>query len=150
MQKKSDISLVKKCKLEDAPVVQKAVIATESAIVKYVKFPKMKLEFYNDVNYLLQNEGSWCSRVEVLYAQMEVHAVHNLKGDTSAIEVFQDNFKPILYEFINDLETAFLGSGMNKQLGQRVWAKHLSESLKTKLINKSDDFIKIKEYLIAE
>ena len=147
---KSDISLVKKCKLEDAPVVQKAIVATESALVKYVKFPEMELEFYNEVNYLLQDAGNWCLRVEALYSQMEVHAVHNSKGDTTGIGIFQDNFEQIVYEFIDDLETAFLGSGTNKQRGQRVWAKHLSESLKTKLINKSDDFIKIKEYLIAE
>ena len=147
---KSDISLVKKCKLEDAPVVQKSVLATETALVKYVRFPEMNLEFYNDITNLLQNAGVWCLKAEALYAKMEIHAINNSKGDTSKIGVFTDNFEQIVYEFIDELETAFLGSGTNKQRGHRVWSNHLSEPLKTKLINKSDDFIKLKEYLIAE
>ena len=56
------MSLIKKCKLEDAPVVQKAISATEASLVKYVKFPDMSLEFYNEVANLLHNAGAWCWR----------------------------------------------------------------------------------------
>ena len=103
-----DISLIKKCKQEDAPVVQKSVTATEAAVVKYVRFPGMNIEFYNEISSLLQNAGDWCLRVEARYAKMEVHAINNTKGDISTVHIFKDNIEQIVYEFIDELETAFL------------------------------------------
>ena len=145
-----EVSLIKKCKLEDAPVVQKAISATEASLVKYVKFPDMSLEFYNEVSNLLHNAGAWCLAVESMYSRMEVHAINNSKGDTGSVGIFRDNFEQIIYEFIDELETCFSGWGTNKQRGNRVHSHHLSGPLKTKLIGKSNDFVKMKEYLIAE
>ena len=136
--------------MEDAPVVQKAISATEASLVKYVKFPDMSLEFYNEVSNLLHNAGAWCLAVESMYSKMEVHAINNSKGDTGSVGIFRDNFEQIIYEFIDELETCFSGWGTNKQRGNRVHSHHLSGPLKTKLIGKSNDFVKMKEYLIAE
>ena len=144
-----DISLIKKCKLEDAPVVQKSVMATEAALVKYVRFPGMNIEFYNEISSLLQNAGDWCLRVEARYAKMEVHAINNTKGDISTVQVFKDNFEQIVYEFLDELETAFLGWGTNQQRGRKVYGK-LSTNLQSKWVSKSDDYVKLKEALIAD
>ena len=145
-----EVSLIKKCKLEDAPVVQKSIAATDAALVKYVRFPDMNLEFYNEVSNLLQTAGGWCLSVEAMYAKKEVHAINNSKGDTSSVGIFRDNFEQIIYEFIDELETCFSSWGTNKQRGNRLHTNHLSGPLKTKLIGLSDDFVKMKEYLIAE
>ena len=145
-----EISLIKKCKVEDAPAVQKAVTATEASLVKYIKFPGMNIEFFNDISNLLQTAGAWCLDVEAKYAKMEVHAVNTSRGDTRDVGIFKDNFEQTIYEFLDDLEAGFGGWGTNKQRGGKLYNKHLSGPLRTKHIDKSDDYSKLRDALITD
>ena len=79
---------------------------------------------------------------------MAIHFINNSKGDTSDIGVFTDNVGKSVYEFLEDLEMAFLGWGNNKQKGAKVFKNHLLESTKAKVMRLGDDYIGIKAWLV--
>ena len=62
--------------------------------------------------------------------------------------VFSDNTKVTVYEFLEAAEIAYLGWGNSVQKANRLYNRHLSEEIKSKLINKSDSYAEIKQWLI--
>ena len=58
----ADISLIKKCKTVDIPLVSKTVAACELSLFKYVGFPGMDQEFYADIGDLLGEATTWCMK----------------------------------------------------------------------------------------
>ena len=53
-----------------------------------------------------------------------------------------------MYEFLELAELAYLGWGNSVQKANRLFNKHLSEEIKGKLINKSDSYQDMKQWLI--
>ena len=62
--------------------------------------------------------------------------------------IFTENVGKSVYEFLEDLEMAFLGWGNIKQKGAKVFKNHLSESIKAKVMHLGDDYIGIKAWLV--
>ena len=46
---------------------------------------------------------------------MEIHSINHSKGDTSDVGIFTGNVGKSVYEFLEDVEMAFLAWGNNKQ-----------------------------------
>ena len=143
-----DISLVKKCKTVDVPCVHAAVGNIQKALQKYVKFSGMDNEYCDHINELLDTAENWCLRIEELYNRAEIHSINTSKGDTADVGVFSDNAKVTVYEFLESAELAYLGWGNSIQKANRLYNCHLSEEIKGKLINKSDSYVEMKQWLI--
>ena len=62
--------------------------------------------------------------------------------------IFSDNAKVTIYEFLEAAEIAYLGWGNSVQKANRLYNRHLSEEIKSKLINKSDSYAEMKQWLI--
>ena len=103
--------------------------------------------YCDTINNLLDDAENWCLRVEVLYNKAEIHSINTIKGDTADV-VFSDNAKVSVYEFLEAAEIAYLGWGNSVQKANRLYNRHLSEEIKSKLINKSDFYAKMKQWLI--
>ena len=58
--------------------------------------------------------------------------------------MFADKVRKSVYEFLEDLEMAFLGWGNNKQKAAKLFKNHLSESIKAKLMHLGDDYVGMK------
>ena len=86
-------------------------------------------------------------RVEVLYNKAEIHSINTSKGDTADVGVFSDNAEVTVYEFLDAAEIAYLGWGNSVQKANRLYNRHLSEEIKSKLINKSDSYAEMKQWL---
>ena len=104
--------------------------------------------YCDTINNLLDDAENWCLRVEVLYNKAEIHSINTIKGDTADVGVFSDNAKVSVYEFLEAAEIAYLGWGNSVQKANRLYNRHLSEEIKSKLINKSDFYAKMKQWLI--
>ena len=143
-----DISLIKKYKTVDVPCVHTAIGNFQKALQRYVKFPGMDSEYCDSINELLDNAENWCLRVEVLYNKAEIHSINTSKGDTADVGIFSDNAKVTVYEFLEAAEIAYLGWGNSVQKANRLYNRHLSEEIKSKLINKSDSYAEMKQWLI--
>ena len=63
--------------------------------------------------------------------------------------IFSDNAKVTIYEFLEAAEIAYLGWGNSVQKANRLYNRHLSEEIKSKLINKSDSYAEMKQWLIT-
>ena len=143
-----DIALIKKCKTVDVPCVHAAIGNIQKALQKYVKFQGMDSEYCDYVNELLDNAENWCLRTEEAYNKAEIHSINTSKGDTADVGIFSDNAKITVYEFLESAEIAYLGWGNSIQKANRLYNRHLSEEIKSKLINKSDSYIEMKQWLI--
>ena len=143
-----DISLIKKYKTIDVPCVHAAIGSIQKSLQRYVKFSRMDLQYCDEINDLLDEAENWCLRVEVLYNKAEVHSINTSKGDTADVGVFSDNAKVTVYEFLEAAEIAYLGLGNSVQKANRLYNRHLSEEIKSKLINKSDSYAEMKQWLI--
>ena len=143
-----DISLIKKYKTVDVPCVHTAIGNFQKALQRYVKFSGMDSEYCDSINELLDNAENWCLRVEVLYNKAEIHSINTSKGDTADVGIFSDNAKVTVYEFLEAAEIAYLGWGNSVQKANRLYNRHLSEEIKSKLINKSDSYAEMKQWLI--
>ena len=53
-----------------------------------------------------------------------------------------------VFEFLEAAELAYLGWGNSTQKANRLYSKHLSEEIKSQLISMSDDYKKMKSWLI--
>ena len=100
------------------------------------------------INDLLDDAENWCLRVEVLYNKAEIHSINTSKGDTADVGTFSDNAKVSVYEFLEAAEIAYLGWGNSVQKANRLYNRHLLEEIKSKLINKSDSYAEMKQWLI--
>ena len=83
----------------------------------------------------------------MLYNKAEIHSINTIKGDTADV-VFSDSAKVSVYKFLEAAEIAYLGWGNSVQKANRLYNRHLSEEIKSKLINKSDFYAKMKQWLI--
>ena len=96
----------------------------------------------------MDRADTWCRKVEELYNKAEVHSINSSRGDATDVGVFSDNSKVTIYEFLELAELAYLGWGNSVQKANRLYNKHLSEEIKGKLINKSDSYKDMKQWLI--
>ena len=116
-----DLKLIEKCNNVDVQKISKAVSNCGNALEKYIKIPGASAEYVDQVSTTLVEASEWCLWIEALYAKMEIHSINNSKGDTSDVGIFTDNVGKSVYEFLEDLEMAFLGWGNNKQKGAKVF-----------------------------
>ena len=143
-----DSSLIKKYKTIDVPCVHAAIGSIQKSLQRYVKFSGMDSRYCDEINDILDEAENWCLRVEVLYNKAEIHSINTSKGDTADVGVFSDNAKVTVYEFLKAAEIAYLGWGNSVQKAYRLYNRHLSEEIKSKLINKSDSYEEMKQWLI--
>ena len=55
-----------------------------------------------------------------------------------------------IYEFLNSAEIAYMGWGNSVQRANRLYNRHLSEEIKSKLINTSDSYQETRQWLILQ
>ena len=91
---------------------------------------------------------AWCLNIEDLYNKTEVHSINTLKGDAADVGIFLDNSQTTVFVFLEAAELAYLGWGNSVQKANRLYSKHLSEEIKSHLINISNNYILIKAWLI--
>ena len=133
-----DIPSVKKCKNVDVPAVHTTVAHIQKALQSYVKFPGTNTEYIEIIQDLLDGAGNWCKKREELYINVEIHSINSSKGDTNDVGIFSVNAKVTIYKFLNSAEIDYMGWGNFIQRANRLYNRHLSEEIKSKLINKSD------------
>ena len=143
-----DISLNRKYKTVDVPCVHSAIGNIQKSLQRNVKFSGVDSEYCDMINDLLDEAENWCLRVEVLYSKAEIHSINTSKGDTAVMGIFSDNAKATVYEFLEAAEIADLGWGNSVQKANRLYNRHLSEEIKSKLIDKSDSYAEMKQWLI--
>ena len=69
-------------------------------------------------------------------------------GNVKDVGVFSDNFEKTVYEFINKVKNAYLTARTSRQKAEKLYVKHLSEEIKAKTVDISDDFIELKAWLV--
>ena len=105
---------------------------------------------YSDrIEELMDREQAWAQDIEEIYNKAEVHSINTSKGDSMDVGVFSDNSKVTVFEFLEPAELAHLGWGNSVQKANCLYNKHLSEEIKSHLINISDDYGMMKNWLIS-
>ena len=92
---------------------------------------------------------AWCLDIEELYNKAEVHSINTSKGDAGDVGIFSDNSQVTVFEFLESAELAYLGCGNSIQKAIRLYNKHLSDEIKSHIINKSDNYSLMKTRLIT-
>ena len=87
---------------------------------------------------------NWCLNIKDLYNKTEVDSINTSKGDAADVRLFSDNPQIPVFEFLEAVELAYLGWGNSMQKANRLYNKHLSEAIKSYLINISDNYILMK------
>ena len=144
-----DISLIKKYKTVDMPSIQSAIGNIQKSLQRYVKFSGMDPSYCDEIDKLLDEAEVWCLNVDMLYNKQEIHSINTSKGDSNDVGIFSDNAKVTVYEFLEAAEIAYLGWGNSVQKANRMYNRHLSEEIKSKLINMSDSYAEMKQWLIT-
>ena len=143
----SDVGLIKKCNKEDTGKVNRYVKACEDNLLRYIKYPGADQEFCDEIRSVLDKADDWVVHVESIYARSEAHAISDARGDITKIGIFANNAEKTVFEFIEETDLGMLGWGTSKQRASLV-CKHLSEEIKSRIADFSDDFAKIREWLI--
>ena len=147
-QDASDLKLIEKCNDVDVPKVSKAITSCSDALEKYVRLPRMDPIYVDEVSRILVQASSWCLEIEELYSQIEIHSITNTKGDTSDVGIFSDNSTQTIYEFLQDVELAIMEWGNKQQRANKLVNKHLSPTIRDKVVDKAHDYAEIKTWLI--
>ena len=115
----------------------------------YVTFPGVEYDYCDEINEFLDCAENWCLKVEEMYSKAEVHSINTSNGDSADVGTFSDNAKVTIYEFLESAEIAYLGWGNSKQKANWLYNRHLSKEIKNKLINMSDSYPEMKNWLIS-
>ena len=143
----SDVGLIKKCNKEDTSKVNKYVKTCGDDLLKYIKYPDTDQEFCKEVQGILDSADDWVMNVENIYARSEAHAISDSRGDISRLIIFNNNAEKTVFEFIDEADMAMLGWGTSKQRATLL-SQHLSEEIKSRTAEFSDNFSRIREWLI--
>ena len=141
----SDITLIKKCNKEDTKKVVGYAKSCGEDLLRYIKYPSADPQVCSTVREVLNEADEWVLEVETLYAQRD--AVSDTKGDISNLKIFSDNTHKTIFEFLEEIDMALLGWGTSKQR-THLLGKLLSEDIKSKIIDFSDNFSAIRKWLI--
>ena len=98
---------------------------------------------------LMDKSQAWSQGIEELFIKAGVHYINMSKRDAVDVGVFSDNSKVTVFEFLEAAVLAYLGWGNSVQKANRLYNKHLSEEIKSHLINISDDYRMMKTWLIS-
>ena len=71
----------------------------------------------------MDDAQAWCMNIEEMYNRAEVHSINTSKGDTADVEIFFDNAKITIFEFLESAELAYLGWGNSTQKANRLYNK---------------------------
>ena len=143
----SDVGLIKKCNKEDTGKINRHVKTCSDDLLKYIKYPEADEGFCSDVRLVLDAADDWVVNVESVYARSEAHAISDSRGDISRLGIFNNNAEKTVFEFIEEADLAMLGWGTSKQRASLL-IKHLSEEIKSRVADFSDNFGRIREWLI--
>ena len=143
----SDVGLIKKCNKEDTGKINRHVKTCSDDLLKYIKYPNADESFCSDVRLVLDAADDWVVNVESIYARSEAHAISDSRGDISRLGVFNNNAEKTVFEFIEEADLAMLGWGTSKQRASLL-NKHLSEEIKSRIADFSDNFSRIREWLV--
>ena len=135
-----DISLLKKCKTVDVLAVNSVIGNIQRALQKYVGFEGMESEFCDRDEKFIDQAQTWCLNIEDLYNITKVHSINTSKGDAADVSIFNNNSQKTVFDFLEAVELAYLGWGNSVQKANRLYSKHLSEEIKSHLINMSDNY----------
>ena len=133
-----DIALLKRCKTVDVPAVNSAIGNIQKALQKYVGFKGMQSSYCDTIDNLMDKAQNWCLEIEQEYNKAEVHSINTSNGDTEDVGTFSDNSEITVFEFLEAAELAYLGWGTSVQKANRLYNRHLSEEIKSRLINIRD------------
>ena len=145
----SELNTIKKSN-DDIKKVNAYVKSCQDSLMKYVTFSNFDHNLVSSVKNLLDQANNWILQVEIIYSTSEAHAIGNSKGDTSNIGIFTDNADKTVYEFLDEIEIGLLGWGTTRQRAAQLYNRHLSEDIKSRTLDCSDNFIELKKWLIKE
>ena len=145
----SDLSSIKKSN-DDVKKVTAYIKTCQDSLMKYVTFDNIDINFFSSVKSLLDQANNLILQVEIIYSNTEAHAVSNSKGDISNVGIFMDNAEKTVYEFLDEIKIGLLGWGTSRQQAAQLYNRHLSEEIKSRTLDCSDNFTDIKKWLIKE
>jgi len=141
----SDLNTIKKSN-DDIKKVNAYVRSCQDSLMKCVTFNYFDHILVSSVKDLLDQANNWILQVEIIYSNSEAHAISNSKGDTSNIGTFTDNAEKTVYEFLDEIEIGLLGWGTSRQRAAQLYNRHLSEDIKSRTLDCSDNFLEIKKW----
>ena len=109
----------------------------------------MDPEYCDRIGELMDETQAWCQDIEELYNKAKVHSFNSSKGDAADVGKFSDNSQVTAFEFLESVELVYLGWGNNIQKANRIYNKHLSDKIKSHLINISEIYNLRKTWLIT-
>ena len=145
----SELNTIKKSN-DDIKKVNAYVRSCQDSLMKYVTFSNFDHNLVSSVKNLLDQANNWILQVEIIYSTSEAHAIGSSKGDTSNIGIFTDNADKTVYEFLDEIEIALLGWGTSRQRAAQLYNRHLSEDIKSRTLDCSDNFPDLKKWLVKE
>ena len=96
--------------------------------------------YCDETDDLMDRAQTWCLEIEQEYNKAEVPSINTSKGDTEDVGIFSDNLQTTVFEFLESPELAYLGWGNSVQKTNRLYDRHLSEEIKSRLINISHNY----------
>ena len=145
----SELNTIKKSN-DDVKKINAYVKTCQDSLMKYVTFENFDSIFVSSVKSLLDQANDWILQVEIIYSSSEAHAVGNTRGDISNVGIFTDNADKTVYEFLDEIEIGLLGWGTSRQRAAQIYNRHLSEDIKSRTLDCSDNFIELKKWLVKE
>ena len=133
-----DIALLQRCKTTDIPAVNLAITNIQKALEKYVGFNNIDSQYCDKVGEVMDKAQNWCLEIEQEYNKAEIYSSNTSKGDTEDVGTFSDNSETTVFEFLESAELAYLGWGNSVQKANLLYNQHLSEEIKSRLINIRD------------
>ena len=112
-------------------------------------FEDIDYDYCDKIESLMDKAQIWAMDVEEVYNKAEIHSINTSKGDSQDVGVFYNNSTLTIFEFLESAEFAYLGLGNSVQKANQLFNKHLSEEIKTHLIEISDDYYMMKNWLIC-
>ena len=121
----------------------------QKSLQRYIGFEDIDIDYCNKIENLMDKAQIWAMDVEEVYNKAEIHSINTSKGDSLDVGIFCNNATVTVFEFLESVELAYLEWGKSIQKANQLYNKHLSEEIKYQLIEISNDYHMMKNWLIC-
>ena len=147
----ADISEVRKRHCVDIPRLHKMLELFDKHLCEYVVHEELDRLFYSTCVSAYEEAYAWIQAIETLYDQMDIYNI-DIESDQIKecikISVFDGSHKQTVYEFIEDFEAVYLGSGRSMVRAKIMYQSYLSPLIKAKSRHLASDYSLLKTWLI--
>ena len=146
---KDDLSIIDAAYAMDKPKLTKLINSANETMKELLRVTKLPEDVVNNCETVMETADNWLQNLEELRHQRPAVPMPTGKPNRK-VTIFHGNASLNIYEFLDAFNSAYAGIASTRERADLLYHDFLSETIRTQCLQHSDDFTKLKRWLIEQ